>query len=70
MFKHVTVDPARRALLGAAGAFILQTVLRPATASAQAATGSKMKIGIIGAGPIGGPIGELWVKADHPVFFS
>src|SRR5258708_39921381 len=70
MFKHVTVDPARRALLGAAGAFILRTVLRPATALGQTAAGSKMKIGIIGAGHIGGTIGELWVKADHPVFFS
>jgi predicted dinucleotide-binding enzyme len=70
MFKHVTVDPARRALLGAAGAFILQTVLRPATVSGQTAAGSKMKIGIIGAGHIGGTIGELWVKAGHPVFFS
>lgn len=70
MFKHVIVDPARRALLGVAGAFILQTVLRPATAFGQTATGSRMKIGIIGAGHIGGTIGELWVKADHPVFFS
>jgi predicted dinucleotide-binding enzyme len=70
MFKHVTVDPARRALLGAAGAFILQTVLRPATVLGQTAAGSKMKIGIIGAGHIGGTIGELWVKAGHPVFFS
>lgn len=70
MFKHVTVDPARRALLGAAGAFILQTVLRPSTALGQTGAGSKMKIGIIGAGHIGGTIGELWVKADHPVFFS
>ena len=29
-----------------------------------------MKIGIIGAGHIGGTIGELWTKAGHPVFFS
>lgn len=70
MFKHVTVDPIRRALLGTAGTFILQTMLRPATAFGQTAAGSKMKIGIIGAGHIGGTIGELWVKADHPVFFS
>jgi predicted dinucleotide-binding enzyme len=68
MFKHVTVDPARRALLGAAAAFTLQTVLRPALG--QTAAGAKMKIGIIGAGHIGGTIGELWVKAGHPVFFS
>ena len=70
MSKHVTVDPARRALLGATGTLILQTVLRPTTALGQTSSGSKMKIGIIGAGHIGGTIGELWVKAGHPVFFS
>src|ERR1700693_4486018 len=70
MFKHGAVDPARRALLGAAGAFILQTGLRPATALGQTAAGSKLKVGIIGAGHIGGTIGALWAKAGHPVFFS
>ena len=29
-----------------------------------------MKIGVIGAGHIGGTIGGLWIKAGHPVFFS
>jgi predicted dinucleotide-binding enzyme len=72
---HVTFDPVRRALLGAAGALILQMALRPGTASAQTAAGqtaagSKTKIGVIGAGHIGGTVGELWVKAQHPVFFS
>src|SRR6266704_6305894 len=73
MFKHVTVDRSRRALLGAAGALVLQGMLRPTTALGQAgqtSSGSKMKIGIIGAGHIGGTIGELWAKAGHPVFFS
>jgi predicted dinucleotide-binding enzyme len=70
MFKRATADSSRRALLGAAGALILQAVLRPATAVGQTAAGSKMKIGIIGSGHIGGTIGELWIKADHPVFFS
>jgi predicted dinucleotide-binding enzyme len=70
MIKYVTVDRGRRALLGAAGAFVLQGMLRPTTASAQAAPGSKTKIGIIGAGHIGGTIGELWVKAGHPVLLS
>jgi lactate dehydrogenase-like 2-hydroxyacid dehydrogenase len=70
MFKHVTVDRARRALLGAAGLLILQTALQPTTALGQTSSGSKMKIGIIGAGHIGGTIGELWAKAGHPVFFS
>jgi 8-hydroxy-5-deazaflavin:NADPH oxidoreductase len=70
MFEHVTVDRGRRALLVATGTLILQGVLQPTTASGQAASGSKMKIGIIGAGHIGGTIGELWAKAGHPVFFS
>ncbi len=70
MFKHVTVDRARRALLGAAGMLILQTALQPTTALGQTSSGSKMKIGVIGAGHIGGTIGELWAKAGHPVFFS
>ena len=62
MFKHVTVDRARRALLGAAGLLILQTALQPTTALGQTSSGSKMKIGIIGAGHIGGTIGELWAN--------
>src|SRR6266446_576620 len=70
MFEHVTVDRARRALLGAAGMLILQMALQPTTALGQTPSGSKMKIGIIGAGHIGGTIGELWAKAGHPVFFS
>jgi 8-hydroxy-5-deazaflavin:NADPH oxidoreductase len=67
MLEHV--DRGRRALLVAAGALILQGVLQPTTASGQTAS-AKMKIGIIGAGHIGGTIGELWAKAGHPVFFS
>src|SRR5258708_11403469 len=70
MFKHVTVDRARRALLGAAGMLILQTALQPRTALGETSSGSKMKIGISGAGDIGGTIGELWARAGHPVFFS
>src|SRR6478672_7711446 len=70
MVKHVTVDRARRALLGAAGMLILRTALQPTTALGQTSSGSKMKIGIIGAGHIGGTIGGLWAKAGHPVLFS
>ena len=70
MFEHVTVDRARRALLGAAGMLIVQTALQPTTVLGQTSSGSKIKIGIIGAGHIGGTIGELWAKAGHPVFFS
>lgn len=70
MLKHVTIDHRRRALLGAAGALILDEVLGPTTVSAQTAPNPKMKIGVIGAGHIGGTIGGLWIKAGHPVFFS
>jgi predicted dinucleotide-binding enzyme len=70
MLKHLSFYPTRRALLGGAGALIVQKMLRPATALAQMADTPKIKIGIIGAGHIGGTIGELWVKADHPVFLS
>jgi predicted dinucleotide-binding enzyme len=70
MFEHVTVDRGRRAILSAAGGLILEMVLHAKTASGQTASGSKMKIGVIGAGHIGGTIGGLWTKAGHAVFFS
>ena len=70
MFEHVTIDRDRRALFVAAGALILQAVLQPTTASGQTAPSPKLKIGVIGAGHIGGTIGSLWIKAGHPVFLS
>jgi predicted dinucleotide-binding enzyme len=70
MLNQVTVDRGRRALIGAAGAVILQVVLQPTSASGQTAPTSKLKIGVIGAGHIGGTIGSLWAKAGHAVFFS
>src|SRR5215472_11559369 len=70
MFRHVTVDLRRRALLGAAGSLVLQTVLQSSTASGQTTSVAKMKIGVIGSGHIGGTIGGLWIKSGHPVFFS
>jgi 8-hydroxy-5-deazaflavin:NADPH oxidoreductase len=70
MFEHVLINRRRRALLGAAAALVFQRVLQPMTASSQTTPGSKMKIGVIGAGHIGGTIGGLWIKAGHPVFLS
>jgi hypothetical protein len=70
MSEDVTLDHTRRALLFAAGALILQRALQPSTALGQTASGPKMKIGVIGAGHIGGTIGGLWTKAGHPVFFA
>ena len=31
---------------------------------------NRMRIGIIGAGKVGGSLGKLWVRAGHEVFFS
>jgi predicted dinucleotide-binding enzyme len=31
---------------------------------------NSMRIGIIGAGKVGGSLGKLWVRAGHKVFFS
>jgi predicted dinucleotide-binding enzyme len=47
---------------------VLVTSMRPRTAFAQATTGRR--IGIIGAGRIGGTVGALWVASGHPVLFS
>ncbi len=60
------IDPVRRSILGAGGAFILGAALSPLPATAQA----KLRIGVIGSSHIGGTIGALWVKAGHPVLFS
>src|SRR5213076_2408481 len=69
MRKQECFDHSRRALLGASGALALLAALRPLPILAQA-SGGKLRIGIIGSGHIGGTIGELWVKAGHPVLFS
>jgi len=64
-----TFDRCRRGLLVAGGALGLVAALRPWPALAQL-SGSKLRIGVIGSGHIGGTIGSLWVKAGHPVLFS
>jgi predicted dinucleotide-binding enzyme len=65
MPEHDPIDRKRRAFIGASGALILSASL-PGRASAQ----SKLKIGVIGSGHIGGTIGGLWVKNGHRVLFS
>jgi 8-hydroxy-5-deazaflavin:NADPH oxidoreductase len=55
----------RREFLAASGALLAAGAL-PAFGQA----GPRMKIGVIGAGRVGGTIGELWVKAGHEVLFS
>jgi len=66
LLKYEPLDRSRRALLGG-GAMTLAAALRPWGALAG---GTKLRIGVIGSGHIGGTIGGLWVKADHPVLFS
>jgi 8-hydroxy-5-deazaflavin:NADPH oxidoreductase len=66
MYGQDSINRDRRALIRAGGALILGAALWPGRASAQ----TKLRIGVIGSGKIGGTIGGLWVKAGHPVLFS
>ena len=66
MLRHSRHDPIRRGVLIAGGCALL-VALVPRSA-AQSASG--MRIGIIGAGRLGGTVGGLWVKAGHPVMLS
>ncbi len=63
-------DPSidRRRLLNAGAAGSLVVAL--GRAGAQSAAASKLRIGVIGSGHIGGTVGALWVKAGHAVLFS
>ena len=70
MPKPEFMDHCRRRLLGASSGLVFAAVLRPLRAVAQATGGTKLPIGVIGSGHIGGTIGGLWVKAGHPVMFS
>ena len=57
-----------RSLRLAGAALVLAGVLaRPASARAE---GPPLKIGVIGAGKIGGTLASLWVKAGHEVLLS
>lgn len=58
--------PRRRTLLAAALALGLAAAL-PQRAGAQA---QKLKIGVIGAGRIGGALAELWARAGHELVIS
>jgi 8-hydroxy-5-deazaflavin:NADPH oxidoreductase len=59
----------RRTWLAAGAVLGLAAALRPQRLFAQAAA-SRLRIGTIGAGRIGGTVGGLWVRAGHPVMFS
>jgi predicted dinucleotide-binding enzyme len=56
-------------LAGAAGATVGLSSL-PIALPAATDAGSKLKVGIIGSGRVGGTLGGIWVKAGHEVMFS
>ena len=62
----------RRAVLRLAAAtapwLAVPAAARPALA--QAGGGSAIRVGVVGAGNIGGTLGALWVRAGHPVLFA
>ncbi len=69
MAANDAMKRGRRAfLLAAAVGLVLARV--PRAAGAASAERRRLKIGIIGAGRIGGTLGELWVKAGHEVLLS
>ncbi len=69
MSAYHEVRPARRAfLVGAVGGFALG--LLPRAMHAAGGESGPLKIGIIGAGRIGGTLGELWADAGHEVLLS
>lgn len=69
MGSNDTKKQGRRAFLAAASAILALLGLPEATSAAEAMQ-PDLKIGIIGAGRIGGALGELWVKAGHEVLLS
>jgi predicted dinucleotide-binding enzyme len=53
-------------------AVALVTIASPSSAQAGAAEreGRALKIGVIGAGTMGGPIGKMWADAGHQILYS
>lgn len=65
--KGSTLPSSRRTTLKTLGTLATLPVVMPL---AGAATKEPMRIGVIGAGWLGGTVGRLWVKAGHQVMFS
>jgi len=67
MKMNDSIKSSRRRLLQAVAASLALGVLPFA---ARAAAPTKMRIGIVGSGRVGGTVGELWVNAGHEVMFA
>lgn len=61
---------SRRRFLGAGAGLGVAAMLLSRRGFAATEDGAKRRIGVIGAGHIGGTVGGLWVKAGHPVMFA
>ena len=69
--KPITHHSRRRFLKAAgSGAVLFALGSLPAVLRAATATGSNVKIGVIGSGRVGGTVGGVWAKAGHEVMFS
>jgi predicted dinucleotide-binding enzyme len=60
----------RRRFLEVAGTAAAMLAVGGLPLAARAASESKLKIGIIGSGRVGGTLGTLWAKSGHEVMFS
>jgi len=72
MAGNHAADHGRRNFLQLAawGVGVIALAAGAARARAQTTTASPLKIGMVGAGRMGGALGALFVKAGHPVMFS
>jgi len=61
------MKPSRRSMLKSLG---VMATLPWLTLASRAFAAAPMRIGVIGAGSLGGTVGRLWVKAGHEVMFS
>jgi predicted dinucleotide-binding enzyme len=67
--KYHALKQNRRAFFHVAACALVLGAL-PSALRAQGTASTKLRIGVIGSGRVGGTIGTLWVKAGHEVMFS
>ncbi len=70
MEEHHSANHGRRDFLRIVGCWLGVVAVGVARARAQGTGASPLKIGMIGAGRMGGALAALFVKAGHPVLFS
>jgi predicted dinucleotide-binding enzyme len=61
---------SRRSALVTLAAFAVLQAIAPRKGRAAQAVAQPLRIGVIGAGSLGGTVGRLWVQAGHEVLFS